>query len=121
MNKTEEMVFDPRGVGDHRPVIIHNQAIAQVQTYKYLGVFVDNALTWSTHVDSLCCRLQQRLHFLRRLRIHGVDQRCMVIFYKAVLESLIRYSITAWFGNLSVQLENKLLRLIHAAGKIISI
>ena len=42
----------------------------------------------------------------------------MMIFYKAVLESLIRYSITVWFGNLSVQLRNKLSRLIHAAGKI---
>ncbi len=38
------MVFDPRGVGDHRPVVIHNQAIAQVQSYKYLGVFIDNTV-----------------------------------------------------------------------------
>ncbi len=43
----------------------------------------------------------------------------MLIFYKAVLESLIRYGITAWFGNLSVQLRNKLSRPIHTAGKII--
>lgn len=45
----------------------------------------------------------------------------MLIFYKAVLESLIRYCITAWFGNLSVHLKNKLSRLIHAAGKIIGV
>lgn len=58
VNKTEEMVFDPRG--DHRPVIIHNKTISQVFSYKYLGVFIDNSLTWNTHVDSLCSRLQQR-------------------------------------------------------------
>ncbi len=40
-----------------RPVIIHNQFIAQVHSFKYLGVFIDNSLTWSTHVDNLCCRL----------------------------------------------------------------
>lgn len=90
VNKKEEMVFDPRGAFDHKPVVIHNQAM------------------WSTHIDSLCCRLQQQLYYLRRLRIHGVDQRLMLIFYKAVLESLLRCSITAWFGNLSVQLKNKL-------------
>ena len=68
------MVFDPRGFGDHRPVVIHNQTITQARSYKYRGVYIDESLTWSTHVDSLCCRLQQRLHVLRRLRIHGVDK-----------------------------------------------
>lgn len=115
------MVFDPRGVGDHRPVVIHDETISQVSSYKYLGVFIDNSLNWNTHVDSLCSRLQQRLHFLRRLRVHGVDQKCMLVFYQAVLESLIRYGITAWFGNLSVQLKSKLVRLMQTAWKIIGV
>lgn len=42
-------------------------------------------------------------------------------FYKAVLESLIRYSIAAWFGKLSAQLRNKLARLLLAAGKIMGV
>ncbi len=79
VDKTKEMVFDPRGVGDHRPVIIHNQTITQVPSYKYLGVFFDNSLTWNVHVDNLCGRLQQRWHFLHRLRIHGVDQKFVFI------------------------------------------
>lgn len=95
------MVFDPREVGDHRPVVIHDETIPQVPSYKYLGIFSDNLLIWNTHVDSRCNRLQQRLHFVRRLRLHGVDQKRMLVFYQAVLESLIRYGITAWFGNLS--------------------
>jgi len=61
------------------------------------------------------------VHCLRRLRIHGFDQKFMIIFYQAVLESLIRYSITVWFGNLSVQLRTKLLQMIHTAWKIISV
>lgn len=72
VGKTKEMVFDPRGVGD--------QNIAQVSSYKYLGVFFDDSLAWQMHVDNLCSKIQQRLHFLRRLRVHGVDQKCMVIF-----------------------------------------
>ncbi len=102
-------------------MLIHNQTIIQVPSYKYLGVFFDNSLTWNVHVDNLCSRLQQRLHFLHRLRIHGVDQKFMLIFYQAVFESLIRYSITVWFGNLSVQLRTKLFRMIHTAWKIIGV
>ncbi len=43
VNKTNKMVFDPRGVGDHRPDIIHNQTIVQVPSYKYIGAFFDNS------------------------------------------------------------------------------
>ena len=45
----------------------------------------------------------------------------MLIFYRAVLESLVRFGITVWFGNLSVQLRSKLLRLVQTAGKIIGV
>ena len=45
----------------------------------------------------------------------------MLLFYRSVLESLIRYGITAWFGNLSVQLKSKLIRLMHTAWKIIGV
>ncbi len=45
----------------------------------------------------------------------------MVMFYQAVLESLIKYGITVWLGNFSVQLQNKLFRLIHNALKIIGV
>ena len=45
----------------------------------------------------------------------------MLVFYRAVLESLVRFGITIWFGNLSVQLRSKLLRLVQTAGKIIGV
>ena len=96
------MVFNPRSIGDHRPVVIHDSTISQVSSYKYLAICIDDSLTWNTHVDSLCSKLQQRLHFLRRLRVHRVDQKCMLVFYRAVLESLVRFGITVWFGNLQI-------------------
>lgn len=117
--KTVEMIFDPRSVGDHSPVRIHGNFIVQVPSYKYLGVYIDNSLCWSLHVNNLCSRLQQRLYFLRRLRAFRVNQRIMYLFYQSIFESLIRYGITAWYGNLSVQLKSRLGRLVHTAFKII--
>lgn len=51
VNKTEEVVFDPRVIA---------QVIAQVQSNKYPGVFIDNALTWNTLIDSFCCKLTRK-------------------------------------------------------------
>lgn len=45
----------------------------------------------------------------------------LIFFYNAVLESLIRYSVAAWFGKLSAQLRDTLARLLLAAGKIMGV
>ena len=66
----------------------------------------------------MCSRISQRLHFLRRLRVHGVNRNVMVMFYRAAIESIIRYAITTWFGNLSIKLKSQLRSLINRAGKI---
>lgn len=47
------MVFDPKSVDDHVPVVVHNVNIAQVSSYKYLGVHMGNVLSWEVQVESL--------------------------------------------------------------------
>ncbi len=121
VKKTEEIVFDPREVGVHSPVVIYNTQIKQVCSNKYLGIYIDNMFTWQIHVDNLCAKLQQRLYFLRRLRLYGVNKKIRTVFYQAVLESLIRYGIQAWYGNLSVQLKNKLSHIVRMAMKIVDL
>ena len=119
IKKTKEIVFDPRSLGDHSPILIHGERVEQVRSYKYLGIYFDPQLNWANQVDSVCSRINQRMHFLRRLRVHGVANNIMMLFYRANIESIIRYGITTWFGNLSVKLKSQLQNLIKRAGKII--
>ncbi len=56
-------------------VTIHNTPIEIVSAYKYLGVYVDAALSWSAHIKYVCCKVQQRIYFLRRLRSFGANKR----------------------------------------------
>ncbi len=105
----------------NKPVIIKDTMIEQVTSYRYLGFYMDSVFCWKTHIDSLCTRLQQGLYFLRRLRLYGVGSNILLAFYRAMLESLIRYGITVWFGNLSVQLKNILANIHKTAMKIIGI
>lgn len=75
---------------------------------------MDNLLTWG-----VCCCVQQRLNFLQRLRVYGVEQKVMYLFYHAVIESIIHYGYTVWFGNITVQSKAKLACLVKMAMKII--
>ena len=68
-------------------------------------------------MDQVCSKISQLLHFLRRLRVHGVDKCIMLMFYRAAIESIIRYGITTWFGNLSVKSKSQLQSLTKWAGK----
>ena len=42
-----------------------------------------------------------------------------MLFSRAAIESIIRYGITTWFGNLTVKFRSQLQNLIKRAGKII--
>lgn len=52
------MVFDPKSLGDHSPVVIHDHAIAQINSYRYLGIHIDNKLVWKAHVENICSGVQ---------------------------------------------------------------
>lgn len=116
--KTKEIIFDPKSIGNHTVVTLNGEAVEQVATFKYLGILFDSDLKWGQQVEFLCSRISQRLHFLRRLRVFGIDKDIMMAFYRASIESIIRYGITVWFGNLSVKLKAQLQTLIKRAGKI---
>jgi len=97
--------------------VVHGEAI-KVASYKYLGVHIDSELMWHKHVSWVCARVHQRLHFLRRLRLFGVSSNIMLIFYKATIESILRYGIVVWFGSLIVKLRAQINNLVRVAGKI---
>ncbi len=41
--------------------------ITQVSIHKLLRLFVDNHLTWETHVAHLCCKMISRVYVLTKL------------------------------------------------------
>ena len=98
--KTKEMIVDFRK-GQHELADLHidSQQIEQVQQYKYLGVTVNNKLTWSDHCQDLYKRINQRLFCLRKLRHFNIENNIMKLFYAATIGSIITYAITCWYSN----------------------
>lgn len=87
-------------------------------TYKYFGIHLDNGLTWNVQVDCVCSRVQQRLHFLWRMRVFGVTQKMMLIFYSSIVECILHNAISVLFVNLSVQLKVQITQMIMRGIKI---
>ena len=51
-SKTKEIVFDMRkNKNSKEPVLINNTSVALIQSYKYLGVTIQENLKWNEHVE----------------------------------------------------------------------
>lgn len=117
--KTKEMCIDFRkNPTVISPVVMDNQAVELVQQYKYLGTVVDNKLCFEPHVDAVCKKAHQRMHFYRKLRSFNVDTTFMRMFYSCFIESVLTFSFICWHGSLSVKQKNRLQGIVKVCSKI---
>ena len=66
-----------------------------MQSYKYLGVVLDNKLEWSANIDTVY-RKRQNLFFLRWLRSFDVCSDMLCMFYHTIIESTLFYAVVCW-------------------------
>ena len=118
-DKTKEVVFDFRTKPTElKPVVINGCEIEQVDSYKYLGVIIDNKLTWVEQAKSVSSKINKRMFFLRKLNSFHVDKTILELFYSSVINSIICFCLVAWGGNVSVVCRKKIDRVVKRASKI---
>ena len=101
VTKTKEMIIDFRKkvVSPPPPLIIKGEVVEQVPSFKLLGTFLNNTLTWSTHIFEILKKARQRLYFLRKLKSFGVKNEILQIFYCAIIQQVLTQSITNWYDR----------------------
>lgn len=72
--KTKELVLDFRRVPPTLQPINISRSEVEVSTYKYLGLQLDNSLSWAANMDAAwMMKAQSRIYFLRRLLSFNVS------------------------------------------------
>ena len=93
-DKTEYMVAGHKRqsncILDPLEVNINREPIKRAQMVKYLGITVDEKLTWNEQYKNLKSKIKNALSSLRKLNIFPQSKLDQV--YKALLESHLRYS-----------------------------
>ena len=119
ISKTKELIIDFRLKKDPLlPIIIKDQAVSQVRSYKYLGVTIDDQLKWDKHASNVFKKANKRLYFLRKLRQFKIDPTLISLFYQATIQSILTFCIIGWGGNTSQKNKNKINYLIKRSGKL---
>ena len=83
---------------DHYKIKINGTVIKQVTEIKFLGVILDEQLSWEPHIESLCKRLKSNIGVLCRLR-DVVPKKLYNSLYHTLFESHMSYCISVWGGT----------------------
>ena len=74
---------------------IGNNKIEQVDKQKLLGVFIDENLLWTAHIDYLCANISSKVSFLKQLSSY-VPLEDQTLFYQGYILPLIDNGSNTW-------------------------
>jgi len=124
ISKTKFMIFGPQNsVIPNAPQLkINNQLIAQVgnthneKSIKFLGVYLDEHLTWKNHINATCNKMSRSLFAINQAK-KFLPMNALRTLYFSLIHSQIFYGIEAW-GNSSsfnkvTNLQKRAVRIIH--------
>ena len=97
-----------------------NVQLKRVESVKYLGVLLDEKVTWSQQIEYLSKRLSSAAGIFSKLRYY-LDIRTMIEMYHALFNSKLQYAILCWGSTSSTSLsklqtlQNKAIRNMNKA------
>ena len=94
-------------MSDNPSLSINNFPIEQVSSTKSLGVYVDENLSWNTHIESVCKKISSALGLIKRIR-NFVPSHTLQFDYCSIV-----------WGCCSISLAEKLQKLQNRAARIL--
>ena len=82
----------PRNINEKFEISINGQRIKQVFKYKYLGVVMDDSLSWRDHVHHALMKASVKVGMLRRLR-NDISMHTANIVYKSCFTNIRLLSV----------------------------
>ena len=101
------------------PLVINGEEVERVEFFNFLGTIVSDNFKWDRNTTGIVKKCHQRLFFLRKLKKFGICKITLIQFYRAVIESVLTFSITVWYGALTEADRDRLEKIVFTASKII--
>ena len=74
---------------------IDGKELTLVAEYKYLGVILDESLSWNSHVNYLISKVSKRIGILGRTR-RSISMHTAGIIYRSFILPVLDYCDTVW-------------------------
>ena len=84
VKKTKELLIEEHRARDTsllQHVRIKTEDVESVKTFEYLGTVLDSNLSFTTHVDTVCKKANQRMYLIRKLKTFDVDKKMLEVIH----------------------------------------
>ena len=109
VSKTEFIIFRPPKLtlSSRITLTLNRTTIFESTKIKYLGVILDNKLTWKHHIFELCKKLNRAVGMLYKIRRLNCNTSLLLSLYFSIFQSHLTYGICLW-GNADPTILNKI-------------
>ena len=99
--KTEFIIFKPtrKNLKNRVTLRLNGKNIFESKKIKYLGLIVDDRLSWKFHIHELSKKLNRIIGILYRLKKINSPKSIFTAIYFALFQSQIAYGLMAWGIN----------------------
>ena len=119
LSKTNFMLFKGRKTIEVLPEIVMNQVkISPIEKSKFLGVIIDDKLTWTHHIDHVCKKVSKSIGILYKLKRY-LNIKSLISMYYCFVYPYFQYCNEVW-GNACATYLKRLEILQKRAIRIIS-
>ena len=118
LKKTNFMLFKPRQKRYHFPmqVCINEQRIEQVKETVFLGVVLDEHLSWKLHISQVARKISKSIGVINRARFF-LPKPCLKTLYYCLVYPYLHYCIIVWGSTYKTNLR----RLVSLQKRVIRI
>lgn len=121
LNKTKAMFFGKYKANSNIKLNIDGVEIEKVSEYKFLGVTIDEKLTWKPHIKHVQSKVSKSIAVINRVK-HLLQNDALRILYCSMILPYLTYCVEIWGNNYKssihplVILQKRAVRIIHKAG-----
>ena len=92
---------------------INNEEIQKVSSFCFLGLTIDETLSWKTHIQNTSNKISKTLGILNKLK-HTLPEHILKLIYNSLILPRIYYCNLAWGHKPDriIQLQKKAVRII---------
>ena len=118
VNKTNYMIFSNKKCVPDVKIKISNIEIMRVKVAKFLGVLIDEKLSWNEHIALVKSKISKSIFLLNRAK-HVLNDRALLTLYNSIVLPYLSYCCEIWGNTYKSRLNNivilqkRAMRIVH--------
>ena len=113
IKKTNFVIFRPaqRKLTYHPKIMIFdndqnkNVALECKEFVRYLGIIIDNNLSWKHHIDHVAIKMSRPVELISKLR-HFLQRHTLLTIYRSLVARYLPYGLMAWGKHINRTLKS---------------